>query len=666
MIISYNFLNSFFKEKLPNIKEVCDKLTLHAFEVELPQKHNDDYTFEVKVLPDRGSDALSHLGIARECSAIFGLELNPIKSNLIESKSLDINKFLSVEVKSDGCKRYSSRVLTGISIKESPEWLKNRLKACGISPINNVVDVTNYVMLELGQPLHAFDYEKLSQNKKIIVDKAKKDEKFITLSNQEMVLDENILTIRDEEDALAIAGIKGGLKAEITENTKAIVIESANFEGSLISKTSKKIKLRTDSSYRFEHNIDPELTVIALDRAASLIQEITKAEILKGVIDIYNEKEKPKKVCLHLDYLNKLLGLEIDLKDIKRILRSLGFEILKEEKDKIQVLVPSFRKDILIEENLIEEIGRIYGYDKINPVLPISGIKIKRNESLYFADNLRLIFKELQFSEVYNYPFLGKKDKEIFNLSKLIEIQNPITVDSEYLAPSLIPNLVKNLKLNLKFEKDIKIYEIGKGFFKNGSVSEKKLISGLIFEGDYPILKGYLEAIFNNFNISHIEYIPNGKESFLSKKKSAIIKVNKKEVGVIGHLSGYVLDGLNLNVDPVLFELDFDALKDEIINENEFMPIYPYPVATRDITVIVPSNAYIEDIMEIIKISEVNLIKNIDLLDLYNDYDENLKSATFRIFLQSDKRGLENKEINEIRDKIISNLMQNPEWEVKQ
>lgn len=665
MIISYNFLNSFFKGKLPQANTLISEITLHAFEVESLTKIDADYTFDVKALPDRGSDALSHIGIARECSAILGLEMHDVNKDIVEDKSLETSDFLSVEIKDKGCKRYSARVLTGIEVKDSPKWIKERLKACGISPINNIVDVTNYVMLELGQPLHAFDYEKLSENKKIIVDKAKKGEKFLTLSGKRIELSSSILTIRDEKSTLALAGIKGGKEAEIGKKTKAIVIESANFEGSLISKTSKKIKLRTDSSYRFEHNIDPNLTITALNRATSLIQELTGAKVLKGIVDIYEIKEKPRKICLRLDYMNKLLGIEIDLKSVKRILRSLQFEITKEERERIEVLVPSFRRDVLIEENLIEEVGRIYGYDKIESVIPISRLKVQRNESIYLEDNLRLVFKELGFAETYNYPFISEKDKTVFGLSKLIEIENPITVDSEYLTSSLIPNLIKSLRLNLRFEKDIKIYEIGKAFKKNEVFGEKKLVSAIISEENYAVLKGYLEEIFNDFGILHAEYVPNQKQDFFSKKKSAIIKANKKEIGAIGHLSRYVLGALNMKQDPVLFELDFEALQKQVIKKNEFMPISPYPVATRDISVIIPSAAYIEDVIEVMQISEIDLIKDIELLDIYDNYEENLKSATFRIHLQSNKRGLENKEINDIQDKIISNLTKNPEWEIK-
>ncbi len=665
MIISFNFLNSFFKEKLPSVEKLCSEITMHAFEVEKPVKVNDDYALDIKILPDRGSDALSHFGIARECSAILGLSLENIKKDIIEDHSLDIHNFLSVEVKNKDCKRYTARVLTGITITESPKWIKDRLKVCGITPLNNVVDVTNYVMLELGQPLHAYDYEKLSENKKIIIKKAKKDEKIKTLSSQSLPLESSILTIRDEEDPLAIAGIKGGKKAEINANTKAIVIESANFNGSLISKTSKKLKLRTDSSFIFEHNIDRGLTEIALERATHLIQKLTGATVLKGVIDIYNEKEPLKTISLNLDYLESFLGIKIEAKEVKKILKSLEFKIKTEKNKTLQVIVPSFRKDIEIQENLIEEIGRIYGYDKIKSVLPLSASKIKKNEKVFVKNNLRSVFKELGFSEVYNHPFISKKDKEKFNLTRLVEIENPIAVDSEYLTPRVLLSLVRNLKLNLKYEKNIKLYEIGKTFKKNGSFLEKETISGIVSNQDYRVLKGYLEEVFKDFGMLHIEYIPNSKDSFFSKRKSAIIKVNKREIGQIGHLSNFVLEKLDLKLDPVLFELNFDAFKKEAIHKNEFIKISPHPTATRDVSVIVPSITYIDNIMDIIKISETKFIKDIELLDIYNDYKENLKSITFRIYLQREDRSLESSEINQIQDKIISNLMQNQKWEVK-
>lgn len=662
MIISYNWLNSFFEENLPKPKELSDELTLHVFETELPIKDGEDYALDVGVLPDRGSDALCHLGIARECSAIFKYKLKNLETDFQEDESLKINQALEVEVRAKDCIRYEARVLKDVKIEASPKWMQERLKTCGISPINNVVDVTNYVMLELGQPLHAFDYEKL--NKKIIIDYAKK-ESFTALGGVKYDLDENILTIRDEKEALAIAGIKGGEKAEIDENTKTIILEAANFNHSLIAKTSKKLKLRTDSSFRFEHDLDPELTFKALNRATYLIQKLTGATVLKGAIDIYEKKEEVKDIFLNLDDLDKVLGTHIEIDEIKRILKSLEFKILKEEGQKIQVQVPLFRRDVQIQENLIEEIGRMFGYDKIKGVLPIVEAKVIRNENVYWQNNFRLVLKELGFSEVYNYSFASKEDKEKFNLSNLVEIENPLTVDALYLRNSLIPNLIKNLKLNLKYQKGIKLYEMGNVFKKENDFSEKKLFSGIVLEDNYSVLKGYLEEIFNEFGIYDIEYLPNRNPGFFSFRKSAIMKINQKKIGVLGHLSQHVLSELDLKINPVLFEFDFETIQKEASTKNEYVPISTYPLATRDLSVIVPSRAHAGEIMDTIMVSETKLIKDIDFMDIYDNFEEAKKSITFRIFFQANDRSLSSKEINQIQDKIINNLEQNPEWEVK-
>jgi len=309
-----------------------------------------------------------------------------------------------------------------------------------------------------------------------------------------------------------------------------------------------------------------------------------------------------------------------------------------------------------MQENLIEEIGRIYGYDKIEPILPYIEGTIKKNSSVDLAHKIRSVFKEFGFSEVYSYPFIGNKDKEDFKFNKLIEVQNPITVDSEYLAPSLIPNLIKALKLNLKYEKEVKIYEIGKAFNKS---SEKKFI-GAVSSKSYTNLKGYLEELFSSFGINNVEFVLNTKESFLSKKKSAIIKINKKEVGFIGYLSSSVLSSLNLNLEPTLFELDLEVFESEVKKDKKYNPISSFPIASRDITVIIKKETFVEEVLKVVKSP---FIKEVKLIDIYKN-DKN-KSVTFRMYLQASDRGLSSEEINEIQNKIISNLTQNPEWEVK-
>lgn len=663
MIISYNWLNSFFKEKIKSPQEIAEAFTVHAFEVAPPFPDKQDYILDMDVLPDRDGDCLSHFGIAREYAAIFDAKIEEIKMSFKEDQKTNIDKYLSVSIKSKKCRRYTAAVLTGIKIDDSPKWIQDRLMACGISPINNIVDVTNYVMLELGQPLHALDYEKMSDNKSIIVEETKKKTKMTLLSGAQISLPAKTLTINDEKDFLAIAGIKGGKKAEIGQKTKAIVLEAANFDFSAIRKTSRSIGLRTDSSWRFEHNLDPELTIIGIKRAIHLIQKISGATVLKGLVDIYPDPEKKNKIELNLQKAERLLGKKVPLIEIKRIFKKLNFKIIKEGKDFLRIESPSYRRDIEIEENLIEEIGRLYGYGKIKPCLPEIDSRIEKNESIFLKNRLRNAFKEFSFSEVYNYSFISEKEKENFNLSRLIQIENPVNVYSKYLRNSLIPQLVNNLELNLKYQNSVNIYEIGKIFKANGGFSERTLVSGLISNKDFALLKGYLESIFNELGIFDIRYSSNNDSSFLNKRKSAIIRLNGKDAGEIGHLPKSILAKYKIKGDPVLFEIDFSVIKKEFIEIESFKPISIHPIVTRDISIIVPEDVLIDEVMETIGTVGGDL-KDIDLKDLYED-DKGKKSLTFRMILQAEDRSLSNKEINNWQKKLINILEKNPDWEVK-
>ncbi|MCK9393446.1 phenylalanine--tRNA ligase beta subunit-related protein, partial [bacterium] len=360
MLISYSWLNSFFKKPLPRPEKLAELLTLHSFENENISEIKNDWILSLDVLPDRAGDCQSHLGVAREISAIIGHNLIHPEIKFKEHPSLKTKDFLEVEVKDKDCRRYISRVINNVKIGPSPKWISEKLAACNINSINNVVDATNFVMLELGQPLHAFDYDKI-KNKKIIVKKAKAGEKISLLGGLEATLDKTTLTISDEEGAMAIAGIKGGKKAEIDNNTKNIVLESANFTSKLISQTARKINIRTDASMRFEHQLDPNLADIAIDRAATIIAQITEGSVLAGKIDFYPEKVKPIKLKLEIELLEKTLGVSIPQKEIETILSRLGFHVLQSNKKIISIEVPTWRQDVVLPENLIEEIGRIYG-----------------------------------------------------------------------------------------------------------------------------------------------------------------------------------------------------------------------------------------------------------------------------------------------------------------
>jgi len=342
MIFSYNWLQSYFREKLPTPEKLAEILTMHSFENEYIEKKGSDYILSIDVLPDRAGDCFSHNGIAREISVLLNKKITypkiKTKETLKNSISVDIEN-------SDDCLRYTALIIKNVKIEESPKWLKEKLEVCGINSINNIVDITNYVMLETGQPMHVFDYDKISGG--IIIRKAKKGEKISLLGGKEYILDENVLIIADEEAPLAIAGIKGGQKAEITNETKNIVLESANFNHKLISTTARRLNIRTDASLRFEQNIDPNLTSYAIDRAASLIGLPSSTKI-----DVYKKKLKPWNIKINIDEINKTLGIDIPKKEVEKILKNLGFIV----KENMVIEVPTYRQDVTIPENITEEV----------------------------------------------------------------------------------------------------------------------------------------------------------------------------------------------------------------------------------------------------------------------------------------------------------------------
>jgi len=423
MVFSYNWLKDYIKGRLPKPAKLVELLTMNSFEISELKKVDSDFILDIDVLPNRAPDCFSHLGIAREIGAICGLVFKGLTSEIKEDKSLKAKDFVKVEVKNKtACPRYTARVITDVKIESSPKWMRERLKVCGLRSINNVVDIANYVMLETGQPLHAFDGEKL-QDSKIIVRFAKAGEKIITLDEEKYDLDKDILVIADAKKPIAIAGIKGGKMPEVDKKTKIIVLEAANFNSKIIRRTSKKIDLKTDASWRFEHGIDPNLTEAAINRAAFLIQKLAHPQagypkITQGLIDKYPQKVLAKRIKLELDYVEKLLGVKIPESKIVKILKSLEFKVLSSKFGILTVEVPTFRLDINIPEDLIEEIGRIYGYQKIPAIFPITTlIPPKRNLEIFWEDTTKNILKEVGFSEIYNYSLFQKKVLKISGLN---------------------------------------------------------------------------------------------------------------------------------------------------------------------------------------------------------------------------------------------------------
>jgi len=686
MIFSYTWLQDYIKEKLPKPSKLAELLSLHIFEVEEVEKRGKDWILDIDVLPNRAPDCFSHLGIAREISAITGLAYRGPSSVIKEEKAIRAKDFVKVEVKDKrACPRYTARVITDVKVGSSPQWIKEKLKVCRLRPINNIVDIANYVMLETGQPLHAFDGEKL-KDQKIIVRFAKKNEKVVTLDKEKYVLGRDILVIADAKKPVAIAGIKGGLDAGIDKKTKTIVLESANFDSRVIRGGSRKLNLRTDASIRFEHGIDPNLTEKGINRAAFLIQEIAGGKIAQDLVDFYPKKVLPKKIKLDLNCVEKLLGIKISQRKIKDIFKKLSFKVLKADSKTMVVQIPTLRLDISIPEDLIEEIGRIYGYEKIKSSFPtVSLIPPKRNIEIFWEDICKNILKEMGFTEVYNYSFISEKDAEISDYVRskrkiLLELENPMSKEQKYLRPTLIINLLKNVKDNEKDFEEIKIFELGKIFRKSQlskklekAVKEKKMLTSLITGDEFFQLKGAVDLLLNKLGISNIwydSYQPSPEESkisFWQPKKCAEIKVDDQEMGFLGEISPKILGAFKISTKVVLFEVDFEKLVNLCSEEHEYQPISRFPAAVRDLAVLVPREVLVEEVLNKIEVSGGPLIRDVDVFDIYEgeELPKGKKNLAFHIIYQAEDRTLSSKEIDKIQRKIIKALEENPEWQVR-
>ncbi len=697
MKFSYNWLQSFFKRKLPFPEKLAELLTLYFAEVEEIKKEGNDFILDIDVRPNRGSDCFSHMGIAREIAAISGFNFQFPSFRLNEDEKLKAKDFLTVKIKDkNACPRYTARVITDVKVKSSSKWIQDRLKVCGLRPISNIVDIANFVMLETGQPLHAFDGEKLA-GKKIIVRFSTEGEKITTLDEEKYDLDKNILVIADAKSPLAIAGIKGGKIPEIDEKTKIIVLESANFNSRVIRFGSKRIDLKTDASWRFEHSIDPNLTEFAINRAAHLIQEIAGGNIAKGLIDVYPKRVLPKRIRLDLNYVKSLLGIEISKKEIIKILKNLEFTVKELPKNALDVLIPTRRIDVLMPEDLIEEIGRIHGYQKIPARFPVSLlIPPKRNLDIFWEDVTKDFLKEAGFTEVYNYSFISEKDAEIFKYKKkeLVELENALSSDFQYLRPSLIPDLLKNIERNIRDFSEIKIFELGRTFTilqVQDKIREKRMLTGVMTGDTFYHAKGIIDLFLNKLGISNIwftepsahltlrpakryseydEYKATPEESKLSfwqAKKCAEIKINHQEIGFLGEISPKILDDLKIKGKICVFDIDFEKLSKLASEEHEYRPISRFPAAVRDIAVLVPRFVRVEEVLNKIEEAGGNLIRDIDLFDIYEgeELPEDKKNLAFHIIYQSENRTLSSEEIDEIQNKIISALEEDPEWQVR-
>lgn len=666
MIFSYNWLKDYVK--LPKPEKLAEILTMHSFEVEQVKKVGRDYVLDIDVLPNRGHDCLSHWGVAIEISAILDRGLEPLRRKRLKKEKGEIG-LINLKIKCPKLvPRYSAIVVEGVRVGPSPEWLKEKIESVGLRSINNVVDLTNYVMLEVGQPLHAFDYDKI-QGHQMILRESKNGERLVTLDDSSHSLDRGMLVIEDKSRLIDLVGIMGGKLTEIDLKTKNIVLQAGNFDRQTIYKAVKKLNHRTEASNIYSQGIDPNLTIFTLERAYFLLTKLGEGKIVQ-ITDFYPKKVLPKKIKLDLKYVEKLLGVKISPKEIKNIFDRLGFKY----KGNI-VEVPTFRLDISIQEDLIEEIGRIYGYEKIPSTFPVvSLIPPKRNLDIFWENMTKDILKELGFTEVYNYSFIGKKEAKIFGYKDkgIVEVENPMSKEQRYLRPSLIPNLLKNVVDNFRFFDEIKIFELGK-IFINKEQTEKKMLSGLIAqkkgEDEFYRLKGVVDSLLNKLGISNIWYDEHkatpeqSKISIWQSGKIAEIKIGNEEIGFLGEISSKILK----NGKVIVFDIDFEKLRKLCSEEHEYQPISQYPAAIRDLAVLVPGDVKVVDVLNRINTAGGSLVRDVDLFDIYEgaELPEGKKNLAFHIIYQAEDRTLKSKEIDVIQNKIIKVLEKDPDWEVR-
>lgn len=675
MLFSYSWLKDYVKN-LPQPDKLAELLTMHFAEVEDVKKSMGDYVFDIDVRPNRASDCFSYLGIAREIAVITNSNMKLPNSKAPIWGAIKTSDFVEVVVRDKtACPRYTAKVVTNVKVGPSPRRIQERLRVCGMRPINNVVDIANYVMLETGQPLHAFDADKL-EGKKIIVRPAKKAEEIITLDDNKFVLDQSVLVIADEIKSVAIAGIKGGKGPEIDRQTKTIIIESANFHPRAIRQASKKIGLRTDASIRFEHGVDPNLTEFAINRAAYLIQKFAKGKAAKDVIDIYSEKVSPSQISLDLNYLNSLLGISVPRTRISQILRKLNFKIIKQTRKSLLIEKPTSRLDVNLPEDLIEEVGRIIGYGQIPAVFPAASlIPAKRNDELFWTNMVKDNLKSANFTETYNYSFIGDRETKIFNyeVGALVELQNPLSAEQKYLRPSLVPGLLSNAKKNSNNFPAVKIFELSKIFNKKSAPKEQNQLTALVTGEDFYQLKGVIDLLLEKLGISsawYDDYQPTPEESKLDlwhPQKCAEIKTDDGEIGFLGEISPKIMAQLELSAKTAVFDINFDKLIESVSAEHEYRPFSKFPAVVRDLAVLVPRKTRVEEVLNKIETAGGELVRDVDLFDIYegDEVPDDKKNIAFHIIYQSEEKTLTSAEVDAIQQKVIKVLEKDPNWEVR-
>jgi phenylalanyl-tRNA synthetase beta chain len=637
-----------------------------------------DTVLDVNVTPNR-SDCLSMIGIAREVAAITGKKMKRPSIKVKES-SEDIHALTSVKIiDPDLCPRYTARMIQNVTIAPSPLWMKRRIEAAGLRAINNVVDVTNFVMLELGQPLHAFDFRFLEEGR-IVVRKSMENEEFISLDEKKRTLPADTVLICDGVKPVAIGGIMGGLNSEVKEDTQVVLLESAYFNPSAIRRSSRRLGMSTDAAFRFERGIDPEGVVIALNRAAQLIADLSGGSVCKHWIDEYPRKVHPvENIPLRLKRLHQVIGMEIPAKSVLKILRGLDMVVKQKGKGAYWVTPPTCRVDISREIDVIEEIIRLYGYDLVPATLPdVSVSETETIPRLDMEEKIRRLMTGSGFTEIVNYSFGTPLAVDILSLRddderrQLVKIKNPLGEELSAMRTTLIHGLLETAKRNANNGSfDIKIFEIGRTFIQRqeGELPEERnMLAGLMTgtwtddfrSSDKNIgfyhLKGCIENIFHDLKIINDRFVSTHDEPFLHPGKSCIINVNDKQIGWAGEVHPDVKEKFDLKNNTYVFEINLDDLASMgQMCKIFYQDLSKYPAVTRDAAFVIPDQMEAGKMIHAVMDQKEYLLENVSVFDVYKGkgLPEGTKSLGLRFSYRAKDRTLTDTETSAIHDKIV-------------
>lgn len=627
----------------------------------------NDQVVEFEITPNR-PDCLSIIGMAREVAASFDRAIT-LPETISASNDTDVDQYASVEIKdADLCPRYVAKVIKNIKVKSSPMWMQLRLMQAGMRPINNIVDITNYVMLEYGQPIHAFDLKSL-QGGKIIVRRAEDNEIFTTLDDKERTLTSEMLVIADDQRSVGIAGVMGGANTEISEETQMVLIEVASFDKSSIRKTSKDLGLRTEASSRFEKGISVELPLEVANRVCKLIEMLDAGEVVPGVIDVYPKKRETVKIPFTAEGINRVIGTQLTTTEISTILRKLEIET---EANGTVAVVPHFRLDLQREIDLVEEVSRIYGYDKIGMTLPKLDVWGAKTNAQLIKDKVKLELLTNGVDEILSYSFVSKKDLDKINLSETsllrqqVALINPLGEEFSVMRSSLVPNILEVLARNSnRKNKHVRIFEIGSVFIPREvpvvqlPIEKENLAIGIIGEHeDFFTLKGVVENVLLGMGIEGYHFEKEMNHPTYHKGRCANIIWNGHVLGTFGEVHPHVLENFGLVERAYLADLDYNILVQLTNTEKKYKSIPKYPAIERDMAVLVKDEIESMQIETIVKETAGNLLESVKMFDMYKGKQilEGHKSVAYELVFRAEDRTLVDEEVNKIFNKVLKVL----------